>query len=232
MCIAYNSTANLPGGTSGFRPPEYHLMGIALDNNEVGWPPKLFTNIYDFAWSNGLVNVAHGGEEGPPEYIWECIENLMVIRIDHGIRSIEDPELVSYMATPQNNKEMNRAYNQSHKLPVTVCPLSNNKLKVFTDPKDTNILEMLDLGIMVTVNSDDPAYFGGYVTENYLFLVEYLSKFNKFRSLQLSDIRNLCINGFEASVLPLRKKLSYISEVNNYFINSPGMLYKNLTSNL
>jgi adenosine deaminase len=227
QCVEYNQSAALPGGTPGGRPPTHRLVGVALDNNEVGWPPRLFTDIYKFGREHGMVAVAHAGEDGPPKYIWEAIQDLKCMRIDHGIHAIEDPELVSYMATPQPNSEMIQAFGRPHKLPCTVCPLSNWELKDFPDPTTTIIVDMIDLGIMATVNSDDPAYFGGYVTENYLFLIDYLSPAKaKARSINFADIRRLCVNGFNASVLPLPKKLQYIQEVNDYFLTNPGLLYK------
>lgn len=228
QCVQYNKTTLMAGGALGSRMPSFFIVGMGLDNDEVGFPPELFQQVYKYGMTNGLYAVAHGGEEGPPEYIWECINNIKCIRVDHGVRSIEDPQLVSYLSTPQTSQEILKFYGQPHQIPVTVCPLSNYKLDVFPDPTRTNIIEMLDMGIMATVNSDDPAYFGGYVTENYLMLLKYLnSQVAKGRPIDLADIKRLCINGFNASVLPIDKKLAYINEVNNYFLTSPGLLYKN-----
>lgn len=226
QAVEYNKTTEMAGGTPGARPASYFIPSLALDNDEVGFPPKLFTGVYRYGRENGMMGVAHAGEEGPPDYIWEAIDNLHVFRIDHAVRSIEDPELVSYMATPQNNEQMQMAFGGPHPLPATVCPLSNYKLKVFADPTKTDIIQMLDLGIMATVNSDDPAYFGGYITENYMFLLKYLNpKVAKGRPINLADIRRLCLNGFNASLLSQSKKLSYIKEVNNYFLTTPGLLF-------
>ncbi len=225
QCVEYNNTTLMAGGSPGSRPPSYFIVGMGLDNNEVGFPPKLFADVYQYGMENGLFSVAHGGEEGPPEYIWECINKLKCIRIDHGVRAIEDPQLITFMSTPNTRPELIKFYGHPHKTPVTVCPLSNYKLDVFPDPSMTNIVEMVDLVLMATVGSDTPAYFGGYVTENYLLLIKYLDpKTAKGRPINLSDIRRLCINGFLASVLPIDKKLQYIESVNNYFITNPGLL--------
>jgi adenosine deaminase len=212
--------------------PSFVIVGMGLDNNEVGYPPELFKEVFEYGRLNGMFGVAHGGEEGPPEYIWECIKQLECIRIDHGVRTIEDSLLTAYMSTPQNTNEIINHFGSSHLIPITVCPLSNYKLDVFTDPEMTNIVEMLDLGIMVTVNSDDPAYFGGYVTDNYKFLMTSLdNKVAKGRAIDLSDIRRIVINGFYASVIPLEKKLAYIETVNSYFLVTPGDLYTDFVSN-
>ena len=231
QCVEYNKTALMPGGAPGERPPSYFIVGMGLDNNEVGFPPKLFTEVYRYGMANGLFSVAHGGEEGPPEYIWQCIKDLKCIRIDHGVRAPEDPQLVTFMSTPSTRPELTKFYGHPHKTPVTVCPLSNYKLDVFPDPTRTSIIEMLDLGLMATVNSDDPAYFGGYVTENYLMLLKDLNPHvAKGRPIDLADVKRLCLNGFMASVLPMNKKLEYLEGVNNYFLTTPGLLYKKFVS--
>ena len=231
QAVAYNSTTQKPGGSPGGRNPSYFIVGMGLDNNEVGFSPELFVDVYAYGRKNGMFAVAHGGEEGPPAYIWQCINKLKCIRIDHAVRAVEDPYLVSYMSTPQTKPEIIQFFQVPHLLPATVCPLSNYKLDVFPDPTRTNIVEMLDLGIMATVNSDDPAYFGGYVTENYIFLLKSLnSKSAKGRPLDLADIRRIAINGFLASVLPMDEKLQYISSVNNYFLQDPGTLYKSFST--
>ena len=128
------------------------LLGVGLDSSEVGHPPTKFTDAYDLARSEGLHLVAHAGEEGPPEYVWQALDVLGVERIDHGIRSMEDPALVQRLA--------------SDRIPLTVCPLSNLRLKVVEDLADHPLPRMLDAGLLVTINSDDPSYFGGYVGDN------------------------------------------------------------------
>lgn len=129
------------------------LLGIGLDSAEVGNPPGLFGRVYDRARALGLHLVAHAGEEGPPAYIWESINRLRVDRIDHGIRAAEDPLLIEHLA--------------QSKTPLTVCPLSNLRLKAVADMASHPVRALFDAGVIVTINSDDPAYFGGYVDANY-----------------------------------------------------------------
>ena len=132
------------------------FVAVGLDSSEQGFPPRLFQRVFAKARSEGLHAVAHAGEEGPPEYIWEALDLLKVERIDHGVRAIEDERLMQRIIDEQ--------------IPLTVCPLSNIKLCVFDDMRQHNILQMLERGVKVTVNSDDPAYFGGYVGENFAAL--------------------------------------------------------------
>ena len=136
------------------------FFAVGLDSSEVGHPPSKFQRVFDKARAEGLLTVAHAGEEGPPEYIWQALDLLKVSRIDHGVRAAEDPKLIARLIEEQ--------------IPLTVCPLSNTKLKVFGDMRQHNILDLLEQGVKVTVNSDDPAYFGGYVTENFMVLHESL----------------------------------------------------------
>lgn len=124
-----------------------------MDSSEKSHPPRKFQRVFERARAEGFAAVAHAGEEGPPEYIWEALDLLKAQRIDHGVRAIEDPKLLERL---------------------TVCPLSNVKLCVFKDMTEHNILRLLEMGVKVTVNSDDPAYFGGYVTENFVALQESL----------------------------------------------------------
>jgi adenosine deaminase len=136
------------------------FVAVGLDSSEVGHPPSKFRRVFDRARAEGLLTVAHAGEEGPPQYIWEALDLLKVERIDHGVRAIEDERLMQRIIDEQ--------------IPLTVCPLSNTKLCVFEHMGQHNILAMLERGVKVTVNSDDPAYFGGYVTENFQALYEHL----------------------------------------------------------
>ena len=129
------------------------FFAVGLDSSEMGHPPSKFTNIFAKARAEGLLAVAHAGEEGPPEYVWEALDLLKVSRIDHGVRAWEDPRLMARLIEEQ--------------IPLTVCPLSNTKLRVYQDMSEHPLLQMLEQGAMVTVNSDDPAYFGGYLTENF-----------------------------------------------------------------
>ena len=136
------------------------IHGVGLDSSEKGNPPEKFSNVFSEASKKGFKLVAHAGEEGPASYIWSSLDVLKVNRIDHGIRAMDDPKLLSRLIDSQ--------------IPLTVCPLSNTKLRVFDDMSQHTILEMLDLGLCVTVNSDDPSYFGGYITENFNELAEHL----------------------------------------------------------
>ncbi len=136
------------------------IAGVGLDSSEQGHPPEKFSRVFARARELGLLTVAHAGEEGPAEYVWTALNDLQVSRVDHGVRSMEDPELMRHLVVTQ--------------IPLTVCPLSNTKLCVFDDMSQHTILEMLEKGVCVTVNSDDPAYFGGYITENFVALSEAL----------------------------------------------------------
>jgi adenosine deaminase len=136
------------------------FFAVGLDSSEMGHPPSKFERVFAKARAEGFLAVAHAGEEGPPDYIWEALDLLKVSRIDHGVRASEDPKLIQRLIDEQ--------------IPLTVCPLSNTKLCVFDDMSQHNILQMLEQGVKVTVNSDDPAYFGGYVTENLMALHESL----------------------------------------------------------
>jgi adenosine deaminase len=136
------------------------FFAVGLDSSEMGHPPSKFERVFAKARAEGFLAVAHAGEEGPPEYIWEALDLLKVSRIDHGVRAAEDPRLIARLIDEQ--------------IPLTVCPLSNTKLRVFDDMSQHNILQLLEQGVKVTVNSDDPAYFGGYVTENFMALHESL----------------------------------------------------------
>lgn len=168
------------------------IIGVGLDSSEVGYPPEKFAAVFQRAAEEGFLIVAHAGEEGPPEYVWQALKILNVRRIDHGVRSPEDPELVKYLVAQQ--------------IPLTVCPLSNIKLCVFERIEDHNIKEMLDMGIKVTVNSDDPAYFGGYMNENFTAIQEGLT-------LTRQDLYQLSKNAFEASFLTAQEKQERIDEL-------------------
>lgn len=158
------------------------LIAVGLDSSERGHPPRKFANVFARARESGLLAVAHAGEEGPPEYIEEALDILKVRRIDHGVRCLEDPKLVDRLVAEQ--------------IPLTVCPLSNVKLRVFDTMRDHNLRTMLDRGLKVTINSDDPAYFGGYVNENYVAAAEALG-------LRQEELERLARNGFEAALSPL-----------------------------
>ena len=171
------------------------IIGVGLDSSELGNPPERFKNVFDRARQEGLLTVAHAGEEGPPEYIWQALDTLKVSRIDHGVRCIEDPTLVGKL--------------RSDRVPLTVCPISNVKLGLFKDVTEHNLKNLLDLGLCVTVNSDDPAYFGSYINENYFAATEALS-------LNKNDIYQIAKNSFESSFLTQEEKRRYVAELDNY----------------
>jgi adenosine deaminase len=159
-------------------PYREHFIGVGLDSSEVGHPPSKFSRVFARCRALGLHVVAHAGEEGPPAYIWEALNDLRTERIDHGVRSLEDPVLVAELA--------------KRRTPLTVCPLSNLKLCVVNDLKDHPMKRLLDAGLCATVNSDDPAYFGGYMNANFVQTVEALG-------LTRDDVITLARNSFEAS---------------------------------
>lgn len=166
------------------------IIGVGLDSSEVGNPPSKFTRLFQKARDEGYKIVAHAGEEGDSSYIWEAIELLHVERIDHGIACEQDAVLVDFLKEKQ--------------IPLTVCPLSNVKLKAVDTMKNHNILKLLRQGLCVTVNSDDPAYFGGYLNANYEALVDYLD-------ISEGELRILIANGFKASFLSEEKKRYFLS---------------------
>jgi len=168
------------------------ILAVGLDSSEVGHPPAKFRGVYDRAREAGFLGVAHAGEEGPPEYIWEALDVLKVRRIDHGVRSIEDERLVERLVEEQ--------------IPLTVCPLSNVKLRVFPNLESHNLKQLLDRGLLVTVNSDDPAYFGGYVADNFGASAAALG-------LSREQLLKLARNSFVASFLLDRQKRAYLDEL-------------------
>nr|WP_320013923.1 adenosine deaminase [uncultured Desulfobacter sp.] len=168
------------------------ITGVGLDSSESGHPPSKFIRVFEKARKEGFMAVAHAGEEGPPEYIWEAIQDLKVHRIDHGVRALEDKSLIN---------ELKR-----RRIPLTVCPLSNLKLRVFEDIREHSFKTLFDQGLCVTVNSDDPAYFGGYVVENYLALQ------NAFQLTQ-DDIVQLAVNSFNAAFISQDKKDIFIDQI-------------------
>ncbi len=171
------------------------ITGVGLDSSESGHPPSKFMRVFEKARNEGFMTVAHAGEEGPPEYIWEAIQGLKVQRIDHGVRALEDKSLINELKRRQ--------------IPLTVCPLSNIKLCVFKNIREHNFKALFDQGLCVTVNSDDPAYFGGYVVENYLALQ------NAFQ-LTRNDIAQLAINSFNAAFISQDKKDIFIDQIKKF----------------
>ena len=171
------------------------IFAVGLDSSEVGHPPDKFSRVFDEAREQGFLTVAHAGEEGPPEYIWQALDRLKVSHIDHGVRCIEDPDRTARLAAAG--------------IPLTVCPLSNVKLRVFESIEKHNLKQLLDRGLCVTINSDDPAYFGGYLTENYLAVQKALS-------LDRNDIYCLARNSFQAAFLRPDEKQIFLDELDNY----------------
>ena len=193
MCFLRHLSANAAMQTlesSLFHKGRIHAVG--LDSSEVGHPPSKFVQVFDRARREGYLTVAHAGEEGPPDYIWQALDLLKVERIDHGVRCLEDPALVKRLVDEQ--------------IPLTVCPLSNIKLRVFNTLEDHNLKRLLDAGICATLNSDDPAYFGGYIGENFLRVQQALD-------LKADDIQSLAKNAFAASFLSDKDKRRYIAEI-------------------
>jgi adenosine deaminase len=172
------------------------FIGVGLDSSEVGHPPEKFARVFERARQLGLRLVAHAGEEGPPAYIESALDVLNVERIDHGVRCLDDPELVRRLVREQ--------------IALTVCPLSNIKLRVFDVMGSHSLRRMLDEGLAATVNSDDPAYFGGYVNDNYLAAFEALP-------LDASHARQLARNSFAAAFLEPEQKRAFLAEVDKFF---------------
>lgn len=166
------------------------IKAIGLDSSEVGHPPSKFERVFAAALSEGFLTVAHAGEEGPPDYIWQALDLLKVKRIDHGVRSAEDEQLMERIIR--------------EKIPLTVCPLSNIKLRVFDKMEDHNLHFLLRRGAVVTINSDDPAYFGGYVGQNFL-------EANRALDLSEGELRQLAANSFEGSFLARADKDRWIA---------------------
>jgi adenine deaminase len=178
---------------------KHRIAGVGLDSSEAGHPPSKFKHVFARARDAGFFLTAHAGEEGPPSYVWEALDLLGVGRIDHGNRSLEDPTLVQRLAR--------------ERLALTVCPLSNLRLRVVTDLAQHPLRRMMDDGLMVTVNSDDPAYFGGYVNQNYLAVSEALS-------LGRDEIAAIVRNGFQASLMSPTDKANAIVEVDRILAES------------
>ncbi|HCA5035043.1 adenosine deaminase [Acinetobacter baumannii] len=173
-------------------PFKQDIIAVGLDSSEVGHPPAKFERVFAKAREEGFLIVAHAGEEGPPEYVWEALDLLKVNRIDHGVRSEEDEQLMARLI--------------NEKMPLTVCPLSNLKLCVVKDMKDHNIRRLLQKDVHVTVNSDDPSYFGGYMNDNFFAIQQALDLTN-------DELKQLAINSFEASFISDEEKQKWISEI-------------------
>jgi len=177
------------------RPYLDRLVGVGLDSGEVGNPPERFSEVFEAAGDLGLRRVAHAGEEGPPAYIRGALDVLGAERIDHGVRAEDDEGLLERLATEA--------------IPLTMCPLSNVKLRVFGSLGDHNLKRLLDRGLKVTINSDDPAYFGGYIGDNYVAMAEALD-------LSRDDLAQLARNSIEATFLPNGRRAALLVELEDY----------------
>jgi len=171
------------------------IIAVGLDSSEKGHPPEKFAEVFDRARAEGFLTVAHAGEEGPPAYIEQALDQLKVKRIDHGVRCTEDPMLVRRL--------------QKEQVPLTVCPLSNIKLRVFDRLEDHNLKQLLDAGLCVTINSDDPAYFGGYIGQNFLETAEALD-------LDLGDLEKLARNAVTASFLDEDRRKELMTGIDHW----------------
>lgn len=169
------------------------FIGVGLDSSELGHPPEKFARVFARCRALGLHLVAHAGEEGPPAYIWSALDVLQAERIDHGVQAVHDAALLQRLV--------------QERIPLTVCPLSNQKLRVFPALKDHNLLQLLEAGVVATVNSDDPAYFGGYLNDNFTQL------FAAVPGLTAQHAYQLARNSFEASFLPAADKARCIARL-------------------
>ncbi|MDQ0140358.1 adenosine deaminase [Cupriavidus necator] len=176
------------------------FVGVGLDSSERGNPPEKFARVFARAKELGLHRVAHAGEEGPAQYVADALDILQAERIDHGVRAIDDPALVERLAR--------------ERVALTVCPLSNVKLKVYPDLRDHPLKRMLDAGVAVTLHSDDPAYFGGYMNANWEATFDALP-------LDAADAHKLARNSFEAAFLPAMQKAEFLAEVDHFWSDPP-----------
>ncbi|MFJ4961148.1 Adenine deaminase [Streptomyces sp. ADI96-02] len=198
MCFLRDLSAESALGTlDAARPYLHRISAVGLDSAEAGHPPAKFREVYEAAAALGLRKVAHAGEEGPPEYIREALDVLGVERVDHGLRCMEDPELVKRLV--------------AERVPLTLCPLSNVRLRAVDTLEQHPLREMMAAGLLCTVNSDDPAYFGGYVGDTFHAVRDALS-------LDREHLRELARNSFEAAFLDHdeERRARYLSEVENY----------------
>lgn len=177
------------------------FIGVGLDSSEVGFPPEAFSEVFARAGAEDLHRVAHAGEEGPPAYVWGALDQLHVERVDHGIRSLEDTALVARLV--------------EERMPLTVCPLSNVRLGSFLRLEDHPLPRMLELGMKVTINSDDPAYFGGYIGDNY-------TEAHSALDLSYDDMVTVARNSLDATFLPRPQKAVLLAELDRYVAAQSG----------
>lgn len=171
------------------------ILAVGLDSGERGNPPEKFRDVFDRARAEGFLAVAHAGEEGPAEYVWQALDLLGVRRVDHGVRCTEDDRLVARLKADQT--------------PLTVCPLSNVKTRMFPDLRHHNLRELMELGLLVTLNSDDPAYFGGYVADNYIGAAEMLD-------VPVDQLIQLARNSFVASFLSEEERQPHLDALDAF----------------
>lgn len=196
MCfLRHLSEASASETLQSALPYREKIIAVGLDSSEKGHPPGKFFNVFNRVREEGFFAVAHAGEEGPVEYVWEAIDLLEAERIDHGVRSIDDPILMEELC--------------DREIPLTVCPLSNLKLKVVKKLEELPVKIFLDNGIRVTLNSDDPAYFGGYINENYLQTAEALG-------LSKNDIFTLARNSFMASFITELERSRFLEKLHDF----------------
>jgi adenosine deaminase len=196
MCFLRDEPAQSALDTlAAARPHRDRLLGVGLDSAEVGHPPEKFAEVFAAARELGLRCVAHAGEEGPPAYIWQALDVLGVERVDHGVRCLEDAALVARL--------------RDERIPLTVCPFSNVRLCVVDRLEDHPLARMLEAGLLVTVNSDDPAYFGGYAGDNFDGVRDALG-------LDAEQLRTLARNSFEAAFISAQQRAAYLAEVDAY----------------
>lgn len=176
-------------------PHKDKIVGVGLDSSELGHPPEKFTRVYSQARDEGFLTVAHAGEEGPVSNIYDSVELLKVSRIDHGVRCSDDEKLVAELV--------------QSKMPLTVCPLSNTKLKVFEKMEQHNIVELLREGVQVTINSDDPAYFGGYMTDNFLAVAQS-------HTLTEDELAQFTRNAINASFISQAEKQALMNKLDSF----------------
>lgn len=200
MCFLRHLSADLAMQTlKQALPYKKDIAAVGLDSSETGYPPSLFQEVFERALQEGFLTVAHAGEEGPPEYVRQALDLLRASRIDHGVRCNEDPGLVQRLKEEQ--------------IPLTVCPLSNIKLRVFERMADHNILTLLDAGLKVTVNSDDPAFFGGYIHENFVSLHHELQ-------LNRDQAARLARNSLDASFASPERKREMTDQLEQYLADA------------
>lgn len=174
------------------------ITAVGLDSSEKGNPPSKFKNVFEASVKAGYIPLAHAGEEGDADYVWEALDILKIKRIDHGNNALQDSKLIQEII--------------KRDIALTVCPLSNTALQVVTDLKDHPLRKMIELGLKVTINSDDPAYFGGQVNQNYIAIQKALN-------LSKKDLYELAKNSFQYALLDDKTKQVYLNELKTYYIN-------------